>query len=50
MKMTESRTADIGNMSRRGKFFVKLGAQIPHRRSRLDATVTNSNVIDLSFT
>ena len=50
MKMIESRTTDLGNMSRRGKFFIKPGAQIPPRRSRFDVTGTNSNVIDLNFT
>ena len=50
MKMIESRTTDLANMSRRGKFFIKPGAQIPHRRSRFDFTVTNSNAIDINFT
>ena len=50
MKFIESRTTDLGKMSRRGKFFIKPGAQIPPRRSRFDVTVINSNVIDLNFT
>ena len=50
MKMIESRTTDLCNMSRRGKFFIKPGAQIPPRRSRFDVAGTNSNMIDLNFT
>ena len=49
-KMIESHTTDLGNMSRRGKFFIKPGAQSPPQRSRFNITGTNSNVIDLNFT
>ena len=49
MKMIESRTGDLGNISRHGKFFMRPGTQIAHRLSRFDVTVTNSNVIDLNL-